>query len=61
MLLEEVNAGIRDLTRKKMPPAQVRQVAALQGATREDVLKLLSSLNINLNLVHILKYEVRCS
>jgi hypothetical protein len=48
--LEEVNAGIRDLTRKKMPPAQVRQVAALQGATREDVLKLLSSLNINLNL-----------
>lgn len=48
--LEEVNVDIRDLTKKKMPPAQVRQVAALQGTTRDDVLKLLSSLNINLNL-----------
>ena len=48
--LEEENQGIQTLIHKNLKPAQVRQLADIQGATRPEVLKLLQSLNINLNL-----------
>lgn len=48
--IEEQTMGLQDVVRKNLTPSQLKTVSQIGGATRPEVLKLLASLNINLNL-----------